>query len=356
MAARPRSEHVYHVRAEGPSWIGFWYVYDESGRRLQKRRKVCDRDGVTLTEARERHAKWVREHVLAYGAEPDHPTLQVLWERHISAISAKVEKGKRALHWERTLHSLWGQLEDLHDREAATITSDDVEEVFDDLESLDYSASTLRKTRALLAQLLRGHSAAVGEAQLRFRSGPKGRVLSLAQVRAVRERLGPVDRTIFGVYVFLGLSAREGWRLQLRHVESDRLWVPGTKTEHRAAELPLPADLAAELNALAEKHRDCGRPETHRLLFAEASHRVWLEQILQPAAAAAGVPNLTMLDLRRTAGTFVSRYADVGTASRLLRHSTTAVTQKHYIGGEDATLRTALESVMASVKDTGSVM
>ena len=349
MAARPRSEHVAYVRPEGKAWIGFWYIYSEDGRRLQKRRRIGDRKSLSKTEAKDRHMQWVRENVPAYGQEPERPTVRQLWERHISGIAKKVTESKRAIHWQRTLHSLWGLLGDLQDREAATVTGDEVEATFDRLAE-SYSPSSLRKTRALLAQLLRGHSSAVADAQMRFRSDPKERVLSLAEVRALRGQLAGLDLLILDVYLFLGLSAMEGWRLELRHVGAKCLWIPGTKTDRRAAELPVVDDLAARLNELVTARREAGASDSRKLLFDDASHRPWLEKVLKPAGERAGIKAITMLDLRRTYGSMLSRHSDPGTAARGMRNST-EVAMKHYIGGEDAGLKAAMEAMAASIRE-----
>lgn len=248
MAARPRNDYVYFVTAVGPSWVGFWYVYDQAGKRIKRQRKIGERKAMSLTEARSNHAAWVRENVTTDAPEPPAPTLRTLWERHIASIGAKVEKGKRALHWQRTLKTLWAQLEPLHDREASTITGDEVEVVFDSLAE-KYSASTCRKTRALLAQLLRGHTVAVKDADMRFESDPKGKVLSIAEVQALRAQLTGKDRLILDVYLFLGLSADEGALLEVRHVGPDRIWVPGTKTDYRVRIGFLDTDQPVDLKA-----------------------------------------------------------------------------------------------------------
>lgn len=351
MAARPRKEYVSWVKAEGPSWVGFWYVYDE-GRRLQKRRKVCDKKGVTLTEARERHAQWLREHVETIVVPKAAPVqLRDLWERQISQFTTKVVKGKRSTGWESTQRSLWKLLEPL-DGVAADIEPEEVEELFERLEEGEYAASTRRKARSLLAKLLRGHSTAVERAEVIITSDPKLPPLGLEQVRLLRMQLSGLDLLRLDVYVGLGLSAHEGVRLRLLDVNGDRIWIPGTKNAFRAAELPLPADLADRLGDLVRRHREAGRPDTHRLLFDTANHRPWLENVLQPAAERAGIGKVDMLVLRRTAGTMASRHTSIGAVSRMLRHATTATTQKHYVGGDDAEVREVMEMIFADFQQT----
>lgn len=330
MAARPRKEYVSWVRPEGQAWIGFWYVYEE-GRRLQKRRKVCDRKEKTLTQAREMHEEWLRCNVetVIVPKEPD-PSLRELWERHISKFSTRVEKGKRSKAWRSTLHSLWKLIEPM-DAIASEITGDEVEEHFHRMEEADYSASTRRKVRALLAQLLRGHSTAVQDADLRITSDQKLSPLAIEQVRALRLQLRGIDLLIFDVYVGLGLSAHEGFRLRVRDPQADRIWIPGSKTVYRPAELPLPADLGRRLTELADSHRAAGRSEDHRLLFGQsvASWRPWLENVLQPAAARSGIPAIDMLILRRTAGTLAAKHRRGNRTDRRPIKSATQAVEKN---------------------------
>lgn len=330
MAARPRQDYSYHVKKRGPSWVGFWRIF-EGDKLVVKQRVLGPRRGVTKTEAMERHATWVRENVPAYGAVPDKPTLRALWERHIAEARAKLAKEKLHPKYVGTKSSLWVYLEPLGDRIAASITPAEIEDLFDSVVSMKTGAPLAPESKGHLRNLTRQllsmvGSTAVTDAKMRFTGRRKGATLSIEQIAAIRAQLTGRDRTIFDVLAFLGPRAIEARKLARRHVSKlGYVDIPGTKTNLAADVVPVPPELQAELIALAELAVTDDQP----ILFEQESHRTWLEEVLQPAAKLAGVNHIDFKMMRRTALTHTAK-TDRGAASRLGRHSNSTMLDAVY--------------------------
>lgn len=355
--ARPRVEHSYFVSKVGQTWLGFWYTRRPDGSRKKNQRRISStRDSkgaiVTKTTASSIHAAWVRQNVSAAGvAEIEQPTLQTLWERHISEAREKLAKGELHPKYVGTKTSLWAYLNPLASRIAATITKKDVQGLFDGLVSTKLGTPLSSETKGHLRNLLRPLLMTVGnnavtEAGLRFAGKSKGETLDVEDVQKIRAELGERDQIIFDVMVNLGLRAGEANKITRRHLTKPGvLDTPGTKTELSDQPIPIPADLDVRLQALA-----AAAPYDHKLLFEQVSHRTWLEEVLQPAAKRAiDIDKIDMRMLRRTALTLMAG-VDEAAASRMARHSDGAMIAKVYNNAPFKRVARAQDAVAAQLK------
>lgn len=352
MAACPRKEHSFWVRRVGPSWIGYWSLY-EGGKRIKRERKVGPRKGdgaLTKTEAENAHGQWVRSNVPAYGAMPARPTLQALWERHIAKMRDLLAKGKRHSKYVGSLPSLYEYLRPLADREASTIAPEEIEPLFDAMISPKLKQAPGPKTKAEIRTLLRTlltkvDNEAIADSMMRISRKRKGQTLSKEQLRALRGRMtSDRDLAIFDVFSFAGLRAGEARRVALIHLQTQGiLETPGTKTDLADLPIPIPSDLYVRLLRLpAAGDRD-------PILFEQESHRTWLEDVLQPAAVSCGIPlKVDTRMLRRTILTFM-RAKDPGAASRLARHSDSSMIDDVYDNADLARVALVQDEVFAEV-------
>ena len=125
--------------------------------------------------------------------------------------------------------------------------------------------------------------------------------------------------------VYTGLRLSEAARLRPEHVdlEKRRLFVPGTKTDEAAAEVPLSASAIPWFQAaLAE------RPEKQKTLLAPWSN---IRRDLRAACDELEIAPVSANDLRRTFSSWLEQ-AGVprSTNARLMRHTTTAMVDKVY--------------------------
>lgn len=367
MAARPRKDYSFHVKRRGPSWVGFWRTYD--GDKLVPHQKVIgNRKEITKTEAVARHAAWVREHVPAYGATPEKPTLQQLWERRIAEERRRAERGKLSIATVGQHVSYWAHLKPMADVDAKKITGEQIEDLFD---GMQLASKSKKHVRQLLRSILRPVGVqAVDDAAMRFEMAPKGPTFEADAIFGILRNL-PTDhdRLIFQLCLVTGLRASELARLSGEHLrEPGFMHVPGKKTALSKSRIPLIPEIGLPLAKLVAE-----RGTAARLLFSQKTHRQWLEKVYQPtaervfkASALANRPDdpavsdeeywakvkdgysVDMLMLRRTAGTKGAK-VDEGATAKLMRHTTTRMIREVYDSAADDAVLDVQRAVWAGI-------
>lgn len=187
--------------------------------------------------------------------------------------------------------------------------------------------------------------------------------LSHEQVAAVADKFGDDSRALFLVLAYCGLRWGEASALQVQDVDllRGRLLVrrtlseiggvltPGTTKNHATRTVPLPAFLRSELGARMD-----GASPTD-LIFSAPSGIAWSNSNFRarrfdPAVKAAGLPRLTIHDMRHTAASLaVQSGANVKAVQRMLGHSSAALTLDTYADLFDADLDRVAEGLDRAV-------
>lgn len=343
---RPRQPYSFHVKRRGPSWVGYWRVFEDD-KLVVHQRVIGLRKEINKTEAAERHAAWVKEHVPAYGVVPETPTLRQLWERTIADERRRASRGKLSASTVGQHVSYWKHLEPLAAVKARDITGERIEDLFD---SMKLASKSKKHVRQMLRTILKPIGAtAVDDAKMRFETSPKGDTLAGDVILGILRQLPTShDQMIFQLCLITGLRASELARLTGTHLrDAGFIHAPGTKTELSNSRIPLIPELWVPLSKLAEE-RGPGVP----LLFSQKTHRQWLERVFQPAASRAGVENADMLMLRRTAITKGAKI-DESAIAKIARHTTTRMVRDVYDSAADDQMLDVQAQVWASF--TGAV-
>jgi integrase len=165
----------------------------------------------------------------------------------------------------------------------------------------------------------------------------------------------------------LPLRANELFALRVDDLEQNGLRIDESvwegnfgapKTAKSIASVRLPAALQTGLFAYSRSLKDSS-PKA--LLFPGRNGKVWrannfLNRILKPAAARAGLEGVTIQSLRRTAATHLAQRATIGDTKSQMRHSNPATTLGYYVQSLPASLGVAVESFASEVNRAVNVL
>ncbi len=181
---------------------------------------------------------------------------------------------------------------------------------------------------------------------------PRQRILTteeMGRLRKAVETLPAIERGIFRLLIETGCRRSEALRMRWEDVDFDAgVWTIRTTKAGKVQSIPLAAVTLRRLQEL---------PRTSGWVFPSPrrSDRPWSEiRFLWDALKAkAELPDVTVHDLRRTYGLNVAREAGILAASKLLRHSSVAITSRvdTPLGVEE--LRAVANSVAES---TGTIL
>jgi integrase len=154
---------------------------------------------------------------------------------------------------------------------------------------------------------------------------PRKRWLTTEEFEKLIAALPAKRRPHVAIMVYTGVRLSEAARLRPEHVDLQkrRLFVPGTKTDESAAEIPLSASAVPWFQAaLAE------RQEGQKTLLAPWSN---IRRDLRAACDEIEIAPVSANDLRRTFSSWLEQ-AGVprSTNARLMRHTTTAMVDRVY--------------------------
>ncbi len=160
---------------------------------------------------------------------------------------------------------------------------------------------------------------------------PRQRVLSdeeLSRVLSAVSELGLYEKAALTIIIETGCRTSEALRARWEDIDLDgKLWrIPRPKSGRRGEVIPLP-DSTVEMLRTLPRMEDC----PFIIPGLKPGHpRASLKRAWQAVRNAAGVPDVTLHDLRRTYGLAIARTAGIHVASRLLRHSNVAITSRVY--------------------------
>lgn len=380
MAARPRRQRGW-VRKVGPSWIGYYYVYetrDGEEHRIGPREKkigpavsVAGGTAMSKTEAKMWFERWLDKTVNRPGELPLQPTMAELWaihERRYDRTEPGSARTMRSL-WEVHLKDTWGNVM------ASLIKRRDIEQYFDQNQG-GYSQKV--KLKAILKQLfelaVRNDAieySPMKDAYLRFDDDQFSGTLSATEVRAIRQKMpDSLSLLKFDVLWNLGLSRSEFTALRCDDISIDGVRVDEkvfegkagrVKTFRRKGTVPCPDDLMGRLIHWRGQ----------RLVASLGDERAWLwpaqkgngpadpdvfTRVMQAAAVAAGVTaKIDFRVMRRTFGTLAADQKGVASSSGVLRNSA-ATAAKHYTKAAAEAKLSTVSAVEAEVMGKGTVV
>lgn len=154
---------------------------------------------------------------------------------------------------------------------------------------------------------------------------PRKRWLTTEEFEKLLAALPAKRRPHVAIMVYTGLRLSEAARLRPENVDlvRRRLFVPGTKTDDSAAEVPLSASAIPWFQAALGE-----RPEEQKTLLAPWSN---IRRDLRAACDELEISPVSANDLRRTFSSWLEQ-AGVprSTNARLMRHTTTAMVDRVY--------------------------
>lgn len=190
------------------------------------------------------------------------------------------------------------------------------------------------------------------------------RILTPAQVAALREVIKPPYALLVDLLAYGGLRIGEAFALRRRCVdELDRRLIVeeslsetggrhsfGPTKTHQKRSIALPDFLLADLLAHLSEHVDAS-PDA--LLFVGRTgkplhYNAFRRWTWDPAVEAAGLQGVTPHDLRATCASWVADSAGVLVAAKRLGHARTSVTTRHYarpVEGRDRDVATQLDAL-----------
>lgn len=177
---------------------------------------------------------------------------------------------------------------------------------------------------------------------------PRERVLLQEEEERLREAINQenfLDRLALRLLMELGLRQSEVLNLRWRDLRLEdrvmRLTAP--KSGHPQS-VPIPDNLTAELKMLSVANPD-GVASNH-FVFGDRNPRKSLQQLWRRVKKNAKLPeDVRTHDLRRTFGLKVSRKHGLHVASKLLRHSSVAITERVYAPLSHQTLLDAVNDL-----------
>jgi integrase len=305
------------VFLRGKTW--FAEGYDAQGRRWKKSTRQRDK------RAAERVAV---DYERRMAAAPDQAApalpLRVAYQRLIQVNEQKSRSpATRKYHQEKVSHLVRLLGEDFDIR---ATTKEDVDEYINRRLPEGASLHTATKELGVLRQLCILHSIpwprkwlpSMGEVYT-----PREVWLTPEQYLELLKHLGPDRRDYVVVWAWTGIDRGPFYRLTAQHVDVKRkqLWIPDRKNAHRPRWVSLAEAPLAVLEARAERNQ------------AGPLFEPWdnVYRGLRRACKRAGVPTVTIKDLRRT---FASWMANAGvpmkTCATLLGHGSTQMVEKVY--------------------------
>ncbi len=192
------------------------------------------------------------------------------------------------------------------------------------------------------------------------------RFLSVDELRALLSQASPREHVVLRILAVCGLQPAEVLVLRIEDFEGTQLRIDealkerqkgdirigGTKTDESDNCVPVPPDLAREIEAWIAGHPDGGNPRA--FLFPNSTGTAfgvcnYLKRHLKPLADNAGVHGVTHKAFRRTSSTHMQNHATVKDMQRHLRHTNPQTTLKHYAKVIPESLRAAVAALDAQI-------
>ncbi len=195
------------------------------------------------------------------------------------------------------------------------------------------------------------------------------RFLSVDELRSLLSQACPREHLILRILAVCGLRPAEVLVLRIEDFEGTQLRIDEAlkerqRGEHRIGEtktdesdnyVPVPPDLAREIEAWIAEHPE--RNDTRAFLFPNRAGTAfsvgnYLKKRLKPLAEKAGIHDLTHQAFRRTSSTHMQNHATVKDMQRHLRHTDPQTTLKHYAKVIPASLHAAVAALDAQITGT----
>ncbi|MBI5486508.1 MAG: site-specific integrase [Deltaproteobacteria bacterium] len=238
------------------------------------------------------------------------------------------------------------------DHDIATLTLDDVAAYIDKRKVEGACTNTISKELVTLRAALRvarkrgiydGHPEDLIPTGFAPKYVPRKRWLTTEEFEKLIGALPAMRRPHVATMVYTGLRLSEAERLRPNHVDVERrrLFVPGTKTEEAAAEIPLSASALPWLQAALAQ-----RSEGQKTLFAPWGN---IRRDLRAACVKVKIDPVSTNDLRRTFSSWLEQAGiPRGTNARLMRHTTTAMVDRVYARSAPDALVAAVDHLPAT--------
>jgi integrase len=186
------------------------------------------------------------------------------------------------------------------------------------------------------------------------------------ELRALLSEAPPREHVVLRILAVCGLRPAEVLVLRMEDFEGTQLRIDealkerqkgearigNTKTEESDSYVPVPPDLAHEIESWMAGHLD--RDDPRAFLFPNSRGTAfsvgnYLKRHLKPLAEKVGIRDLTHQAFRRTSSTHIQSHATVKDMQRHLRHTDPQTTLKHYAKAIPESLRTAVAALDAQI-------
>ncbi len=360
---------------EGKVWVGYFHVWETApdGRRVRhKKEKTLGPGTKPRHEALKELADYIAEHTGKLARQGESiGTFAELWKAFCAVKSGqwskKTKENLQCLFAKHVLPEIG-----FHSMRDVTMTS--LQLLLNRLAEDGFSKSVVGKIRTYLKSCfeyavdedLIPKSPARKIVMPKIRKKPCERFLSVEEFRALLSYASPREHVALRILAVCGLRPAELLVLRIEDVEGPQLRIDealkerqagaarigDTKTEVSDNFVPVPPDLASEIEAWIARHPK--RHDPRAFLFPSSSGTAfsvgnYLKRHLKPLAEKAGIPDLTHQAFRRTSSTYIQAYANVKDMQRHLRHTDPQTTLKHYAKVIPETLRAAVAALDARI-------
>lgn len=364
-------------RREGRVWVGFFHLWttDVEGRRVRtKKEKTLGPASLPKHEAQEKLAEYISEYTGQLTRQGSSiRTFSDLWKAFCAVKSGQwSKKTKENLQCLFTKHvvPVIGQ------QAPSEVTLTSLQLLINKMAEDGYRKSAVGQVRTYIRacfeyaadeELIQKNPARKRKLVMpNIKKKSCERFLSLKELRALLSEASPREHLMLRILAVCGLRAAEVLVLRIEDFERTQLRIDealkerqkgedrigDTKTEESDNYVPVPPDLACEIEAWIAAHPDRNNPRA--FLFPSSrgtAFRIdnYLKRYLKPLAEKAGVDDVTHQAFRRTSSTHMQSHATVKDMQRHLRHTDPQTTLKHYAKVIPASLRAAVAALDAQI-------
>ena len=362
-------------RREGKVWVGFFHLWTTAagGRRVRtKKEKTLGPASLPKHEAQQKLSEYIEEYTGRLTKQGSSiTTFTDLWK----AFSA-VKSGRWSKKTKEDLRYLFGKhvLPIIGNQPPREVTLTSLQLLLNKLAEDGYCKSAVGQIRTYLKACFeyatdedlieKNPTRKLDMPNIRKKSCE--RFLSVEELRALLSQASPREHVVLRVLAVCGLRPAEILVLRIEDFEGTQLRIDealkerqrgedrigSTKTAESDNFVPVPPDLAREIEAWIAGHPDRGNPRaflfpnSHGGAFGVGNY---LKRHLKPLAESVGIHDLTHQAFRRTSSTHMQNHATVKDMQRHLRHTDPETTLRHYTKVIPESLRTAVAALDAQI-------
>lgn len=374
-------------------WKGFYYTYDEAGKRHHRSADLGPKQGRTKTEAKEELRKIIERETGIKRMSSGEDTVGWYWLNRFAPFRDWNEVSRNCIEGIFRRHVL----PTIGPMKVTAVDKYQVQLLLKRQEK--YSKSQAKAIRSHLGAMFDEliDEGIVGRNPTRKVSLPTvlrnkkttERYLSSSEILRLLAELGERERLICRMFIVLGFRPGElfalkwddvdplGGRIRIDESYGRGTWKP-TKTEDSTSWIWVPAELMARIMRWRQEQQALASPlalATGLIFPGAPSHGVvnpmnchnFLYRFVRPAAIRAGIvlprpkglpkgtlwanpkTAVTFQSFRRTCATHGQKAGTIKDVQSLLRHTSAATTMKYYIKELPASVRGAVEGLDASL-------